>query len=48
MDLSIPTLANPESFEIGTENVKGVEQFCYLGSMLATTGGAIEDVKVRL
>jgi hypothetical protein len=36
------------SFKIGTENIKGVEKFCYLGSMLTTTRGVIKDVKVRI
>jgi hypothetical protein len=46
--LMSPQRAKQPSFKISIENVKEVEKFCYLGSMLTTTGGAIEDVKVRI
>ena len=44
----LSTQANSTIFKIGEEEIERVKKFTYLGSVITTSGGAIDDVKARI
>ena len=39
---------NAAPFTVGDKDMKDVEEFTYLGATITTSGGATEDMKIRI